>query len=283
MRTLSPLRYPGGKTVLRILIKQYIDDNGPIINFIEPFAGGAGVSLWLLFNNYVKKVYINDYDFLIYKIWDAILNDTSSFIDKLVQSPVTIDEWHKQKAIIEDEDEYLNRSPLEIGFAAFFLNRCNRSGILTKVAGPIGGKNQTGPWKLDARFNKDALIKKIKEIANLRDNIYLSSLDAITFMEQVDTPLTETFFYLDPPYYSIGSELYRNYYTDIDHLNLRDCILSKTNVKWLISYDNNEFIRDIYRDQKIQEVSINHQAHIQHSSREIIITPKNVFDRKLAE
>jgi DNA adenine methylase len=282
MRTLSPLRYPGGKTAIRILIKQYVENNGPINNFVEPFAGGSGVSLWLLFNRYINKVYINDFDFLIYKIWDAILNDTNNFINKLVQSPVTIEEWHKQKAIIEDENEYINRSPLDIGFAAFFLNRCNRSGIITKVAGPIGGKKQTGKWKLDARFNKTTLIKKIIEIANHKDNIYLSNQDAIVFMEQLTIPVEETFFYLDPPYYLIGSELYRNYYNDIDHIKLRDFMVSKKNFKWLISYDNTEFIREIYRDQKIQEVAINHQAHIQHSSSEIIITPQNILDTKLA-
>jgi DNA adenine methylase len=282
MKTLSPLRYPGGKTVLRILIKQYVEDNGPIINFVEPFAGGAGVSLWLLFNNYVKKVYINDYDFLIYKIWDLILNDTNNFINKIAQSPLTIDEWHRQKAIIDDENEYLKRSSLDIGFAAFFLNRCNRSGIITKVAGPIGGKNQTGKWKLDARFNKENLIKKITEISNHRDDIYLSNHDAIEFIDKLIIPPTETFIYLDPPYYSIGSELYRNYYNDNDHIKLHDFMHNKTDLKWLISYDNNKFIRCLYQDQKIQEISLNHQAHVQHSGREIIISPKNIFDRKLA-
>ncbi|MHB0922355.1 MAG: DNA adenine methylase [Bellilinea sp.] len=273
MHTNSPLRYPGGKFAIRTLIKQHIDRNGPISIFVEPFAGGAGISLWLLLNNYVKKVLINDFDFLIYRIWDAILNNTTSFITAIVECPITLDEWHKQKEIIEDEDGYNKRTSLEIAFAAFFLNRCNRSGIITKEAGPIGGKNQTGKWKLDARFNKDGLIKKIKLIADHREDIYLTNYDAIVFLDKLTVPPAETFLYLDPPYYSIGKELYRNYFNDNDHIKLHDYILGKTNYKWLISYDNNQFIREIYWDQNIQEISINHQANIHHSEREIIITP----------
>lgn len=274
MITFSPLRYPGGKTALRMLIKQYLIENGPINYFIEPYAGGAGLSLWLLFNDLVKKIFINDYDFLVYRIWDAILNDTDNFIRKIEQTPITLNEWFKQKEIIENEGEYNNRPPIDISFAAFFLNRCNRSGIITRDAGPIGGKKQTGNWKIDARYKKNILINKIVDIAARKENIILSNADAIEYIDNLTVIPSETLIYLDPPYYEIGSELYRNYYVDQDHIKLRDYISNMTEYRWILSYDNVKFIREIYKEQNILEITLNHQAHVQHSGNEVLITPR---------
>src|SRR5690606_18341775 len=122
-------------------------------HYVEPYAGGASVALSLLFNEYVQKIHINDYDFRIYAFWECVLNQTDELCEKIIETDVTIETWEKQKEIQQAPNNYNN---LEIGFSTFFLNRTNRSGILK--AGVIGGKNQNGDWKIDARFNKEDLI-----------------------------------------------------------------------------------------------------------------------------
>ena len=67
-------------------------------------------------------------------------------------------EWEKQKRIYEN-----TRSEFLLGFATFFLNRTNYSGVIT--GGPIGGFEQKGQWKIDARFNKKSLIDRIERIS----------------------------------------------------------------------------------------------------------------------
>ncbi|MGO2346144.1 MAG: DNA adenine methylase, partial [Providencia sp.] len=147
----TPLRYPGGKGKLSYYIKSLIDENS--LNdgvYIEPYAGGAGVALELLLQEYVRHVHINDIDIAIYSFWDSILNNTENFSRLVHDTIINIENWEKQKDILLNSG---NHSTLEIGFATFFLNRTNRSGILK--AGVIGGKTQSGKWKLDVRFNKN--------------------------------------------------------------------------------------------------------------------------------
>ena len=159
-RIYSPLRYPGGKARLATFLGDVITLN-KIVNctFVEPFAGGAGAALTLLFLEKVDSIIINDFDKAIYSFWDSILLDTDSFIEKLETVDLTIHEWERQKEIYNSVDS----TKLELGFASFYLNRTNRSGIIE--GGPIGGRNQSGKWKIDARFNRINLIERIKKIS----------------------------------------------------------------------------------------------------------------------
>ena len=169
----SPLRYPGGKTKIAPLVNAIMkkaDIKDGI--YIEPFAGGCGVALALLLSDKVKHIVINDMDITIYAFWHSILNDTDEFIELIKKTQVTIEEWHKQKEIFLNKD---SNKLLELGFATFFLNRTNRSGILK--AGPIGGYNQTGNYLIDARFNKKNLIKRIERISQYKDKISLFNLE----------------------------------------------------------------------------------------------------------
>ena len=195
----SPLRYPGGKGKLshyvQLLIEYNLLTDG---HYVEPYAGGASVVLSLLFNEYVQKIHINDYDFRIYAFWDSVLNQTDELCEKIIETDITIKNWEKQKEIQQSPNNYNN---LEIGFSTFFLNRTNRSGILK--AGVIGGKNQTGDWKIDARFNKDDLIQRIKKISRYKNRISLYNLDAVDLTNRLDKELPDkTLFYFDPPYYN---------------------------------------------------------------------------------
>ena len=241
----SPLRYPGGKSRIAGFVADMIVQSGiqsPI--YIEPFAGGAGVALSLLYAGVVDEIVINDYDKAIYSVWRAILTETKKFIKLIEKTPVTIEEWRKQKAVYTNQNK---KYSLELGFATFFLNRTNRSGVLN--AGPIGGFDQKGNYKIDVRFNKLRLIEKIKRIASYKQKIHLYNHDVRTFATAfLPKYLDRAFIYFDPPYYQKGECLYKNFFNSRDHQEIHDIIVG-INAPWIVTYDNVDAIKQLYAAQ----------------------------------
>lgn len=270
----SPLRYPGGKgkiTPLINLILGRLDDT--IDTYVEPFAGGAGVALALLIENRVKNIVINDKDKAVYSFWRAILEETNAFIDKLRSTPITVDEWYRQKNI------YLNASKysLELGFSAFFLNRANRSGILSN-AGPIGGYGQSGKWKITSRFNKETLIQRIRLVAQYRKNIKFYNKDVFAFIERyVSTFSKNCFVYFDPPYYVKGKCLYYNSFLHADHERLASMIAEYVTCPWIITYDNVPEITTIYQNYHSLPFDIDYSLSRRRMGSEVIIFKERNF------
>ena len=277
----TPLRYPGGKSVLSNFLAKLIEVNGLLDGtYIEPFCGGAGAAINLLYSEHVEKIILNDADRSIYLFWKSILRNTDNFVRLIYDTPVTIDEWRKQKYIFFHRSSF---SSLQVGFATFFLNRCNRSGIL--YSGPIGGQNQSGEWKLGARFNKIDLIERIEKIALYKSRISIHNNDAIEFLTQKVSRLAKSYpkilVYLDPPYYRRGSPLYLNFYKKEDHSRLAEFIKGQLGYKWIISYNNSQEILKLYKDQVRTTFRINYFAHSHSVGQEIMIysdgcvVPKN--------
>lgn len=269
----SPLRYPGGKTFLLNYLTEIIQINSPIETYIEPFAGGAGASLGLLYQKYVKRVILNDVDEYIYRFWKSVLFDTKRLINKIRKTPINIDEWRFQREILFNAKLRRKKSDLDLGFATFYLNRCNRSGIF--MAGPIGGNSQKGKWKLDARFNKESLIERIEKIACHKKIINICNLDALHFLKKhlpkLDYNSKKTLIYLDPPYYEKGALLYRHHFSDKDHIKLNEFLKYKLKSKWILSYDDVPFINELYKDTKKNGISLNHFAYKARVGKELII------------
>lgn len=252
----SPLRYPGGKGRLGPWLAKLIQYNR--INggwYVEPYAGGAGAAIFLLTYGYVDHIVINDLDPVVYAFWWAILNDTAAFLDLVKQTPVTVETWARQKAVHASPSDY---SLTEVGFATFFLNRTNRSGILT--GGMIGGKKQDGHYTLDARFNKADLSDRIRRVSAFRKNISLYRQDAIDLITGLCLELPErSLIYLDPPYFDKGRELYRNHYKPEDHSVIASAI-NRIKTPWLVTYDNCREIRDIYQSYQYVEFSLQYST-----------------------
>lgn len=239
----SPLRYPGGKHKLYAYVSQLMIEN-KCTTYIEPFAGGSALALGLLLNGVAKKIIINDYDYTIFCFWKSILENTDAFINKMLNTQINMSEWYIQKDIRENLDSY---SELEVGFSTFFLNRTNRSGVIDK-AGPIGGYEQVGNYKIDCRFNKKELEKKIRKIAAHRDKIMVTNLEAVDFINKNILKTRNSLVFFDPPYYNKGPGLYTNFYQHGDHENLSKVILNLLkNRKWIVSYDNTNEIKSMYR------------------------------------
>lgn len=273
MRHISPLRYPGGKACLTGFLADIIDLNDLRgCNYFEPYAGGAGAALNLLKRRVVSEIYLNDADTRIFSFWLSVLNESDRFVDRVHNVPLTIEEWQRQNAICSKPDGH---PQFDVGFAAFFMNRCNRSGVLTG-SGPIGGYRQTGKWLIDARFNRDELSERVLTIKRFRDSIHINCEDAIVFLKKLlprGRGRSRVFAYLDPPYVSNGKRLYLNAYDDSDHKSLSRYMTSQKSLHWLVSYDDSELIREIYEENKVSNIPIRYTLQKKRFAQELIIAP----------
>lgn len=261
----SPLRYPGGKTSLLPFFEKIIEDHHlDKITYIEPFAGGAGAALALLLSGKVGRIVINDLDRAIYAFWKSSVFSSAKFIKKIKKTPVTVNEWKKQKAIYNDPKANL----FDLGFATFFLNRTNTSGILD--GGLIGGLKQKSKYKIDARFNKDALIERIQQIALYKNKILIFNKDGLQLIGEYLNK-KNAFIYLDPPYFEKGATLYLNHYKKEDHEALANKLNDSPDAFWLLTYDNKKEIKSLYPDRRIVNFSLNYNAYESRKGREVMI------------
>ena len=273
MEYLSPLRYPGGKAKVSDFLQKLITENALSGGYyVEPYVGGGSVALSLLFNNYVNEIFINDKDVSIYAFWYSVLYKTDELCRLISDTPIDIDTWKKLRKL---QDNKTNIDLLNLGFSTFYQNRTNRSGILK--AGVIGGLSQIGNYKMDARFNKKDLIKRIQNIAQKADKIHLTNEDAIDSIKRLSLSLPKnTLFYLDPPYYVKGKGLYMNYYTDADHCAIADSIKEIMTQKWILSYYNVPFVRNLYTAYRHKLFELNYSASNSGKGEEIMFFSDNL-------
>lgn len=271
MQYFSPLRYPGGKRKLAGFVKDAVIQNDiQGGTYVEPFAGGASVALYLLFNEYVNQIIINDIDRSIYSFWYCVINYTDDLCHRIENTDINIAEWEKQKVIQSNKEQ---ATLLDLAFSTFFLNRTNRSGIIK--GGVIGGKNQSGDWKMDVRFNKADLIERIKKIALYRDRIFLHCADAAAFVNTIQPDIDEhTLIYFDPPYYNQGSALYVNHFTHEDHRELSQYI-QQLNCKWMLTYDYTPEIVEMYRNVEKRLLTLSYTASKKTKGNEMLAFSHN--------
>lgn len=269
----SPLRYPGGKGKVSEYFKQIIKDNLLYDGiYVEPYAGGASVALSLLFNEYVSKIVINDIDKSIYGFWHSVLNKTDELCKLIKDTPLNIKCWDAQREIQKTKQRH---SLLTVGFSTFYLNRTNRSGILN--AGVIGGRDQTGNWKMDARYNRADLIKRIERAALYKNKIELHNSDAVFLIKDLRKTLpAKSLFYCDPPYYVKGEALYLNFYNHDDHKAIAAEISNVKKQRWIVTYDNVKPIRSLYSEFRKRKYSLNYSAASPSKGEEVMIFSDNL-------
>ncbi len=272
LKSYSPLRYPGGKAKLYPFIKSLIEANGlGGQTYIEPFAGGSGLALKLLFNNDVQRIIINDYDIAIYSLWYSVLNHSDELCELIDNVPISVDEWNKRKEI------YLrgsNNDIVSFGFSTLFLNRTNISGIIT--GGIIGGIEQKGSYKIDARFNKKSLKKIIRKISTKKDQIILTNMNAADFLSPDSlSSYRKVLIYCDPPYVKQGSKLYKNSFVESDHKALYEA-MNLCRRKWIVTYDICDFIATLYKNYRRSTININYSANTIRKAQEYAFFSKNL-------
>lgn len=266
----SPLRYPGGKNVLSKFIEDLVKKSclkGS--TYYELYAGGAGAGLKLLFNGTFESIVLNDADIHVYAFWKSILEQNEEFIKRIEACDINLDTWHEQRDVYAKPENF---SIIDVGFSTFFLNRCNRSGILHK-AGPIGGMEQTGTYKIGARFNKETLIQRIHKIGEWCDKIIIRNEEASLLLEEIfnHAHTNDTFVFLDPPYYKQGENLYLNYYEHNDHKDLAEILKQNLDESWFLSYDNQEEIIDLYSELRMSTYSTRYSLQDKKKASEILI------------
>lgn len=254
LRYPSPLRYPGGKGKVANFMKLILLKNGLVgARYTEPYAGGASVALSLLFEDLVADIHINDIDPAVYEFWRAVLYDTELLCKRIFETPVSVAEWKRQKAVQSANDP----DPLDLAFSTFFLNRTNRSGIIAG-GGVIGGFEQKGVWGIAARYNKLQLIQRVKKVARFQTRITLTKMDASDLLCRV--PLSHgQFIYLDPPYYRKGPMLYANFYEHHHHVSIAGS-MKKIRAPWIVSYDLAQEITNLYRWARCRKYQVTHSA-----------------------
>lgn len=278
--TSTPLRYPGGKSQLRPLIRKILGSGATNpIAYCEPYCGGAGIAIDLLVKGDVTFIYLNDADVGIYSFWRAIVEEPRRFIKKIESVDVDYATWDRFR---EDRLELYKTYEqggysFELGFITFFLNRTNRSGIID--GGCIGGKTQSSKYKIDCRFNKETLIKKIEKIGSLGSRVSVSNVDGSEYLRGHLPNLlsnqglepTHAFVYLDPPYVMQGENLYLNSMTRDSHTELANAVLGGVFDKWLLTYDDVSLVRDLYKDCDLREIGIRYSANSRKLASEVAV------------
>lgn len=253
--TSSILRYPGGKAKFAPFIAEALALNKrrPLL-FVEPFCGGASVSISLLERDAVDSVALNDSDPLISSLWQVIFSEDAFWlIDQIHSVPLTLDEWKRQKSLVPANIR-------EGALKALYLNRTSFNGILHQ-AGPIGG------WKQDkrtlgVRFNRERLATRVLQLNALKSRV---AVTAAQDWRQACLDLASkpgVFFYFDPPYYHKADQLYGHYFDTEQHTSFRD-FLVQFEAPWLLSYDDAPEVRKLYRPYKLaaRVIDATYSAH----------------------
>ena len=271
----SPLRYPGGKAPFAPFIATVMEKNALIGgHYLEPYAGGAGVALELLFAGQASHIHINDADPAIHAFWMSVTKHSEELLALLESTPITMEQWFHWRLVLREDAK---ATMVEKGFATLFLNRTNRSGILK--AGVIGGKNQDGNYKLDARFKKDVVAARIEAVAKHARNISVYCEDSLLLLKRcADFLPKQSLIYLDPPYYVKGKGLYRNYYEHDDHVAIAKKLQQKSfKWPWVVSYDNTEEICAMYKMSQSLSYGLNYTAQRRYVGNEVMFFSRNLI------
>lgn len=275
----SPLRYPGGKTQLSPFVVELVRKNnlyGGV--YAEPFTGGAGAAWRLLLNGDMTEVWLNDIDPAVFAFWDTAINRPDELCEQIQKTDVSIEEWQHQRTVLNDPQA----NPNKLAFATLFLNRTNRSGILK--GGVIGGKDQTGKYKIDCRFNRQSLIDKIQRIHLYREVVRLSRLDAEDCLRRWTNELPKrALVNIDPPYFKQGRDLYLSFYNPKDHARLAKLVRSLKK-PWMLTYDDVPEIEELYTGLPIFRKSLVYYAQVKRRASELLVlSPKLIPPSRLLD
>ena len=256
----SPLRYPGGKTWLIPHIRAWLGamDPGPRL-LIEPFAGGAIVSLTAVMENLVERCLLAELDRDVAAFWYAALRHGRELCD-------LIDSFEPTRRAVESIAQAEPDQPLERGFRTLVLNRTRRGGILAPGAS-LSRAGESGKG-VASRWYPQTLMSRLHRIGAYADRIDFRETDGMRLLEKhAGTP--DSVVFADPPYTAGGKRAGRRLYTHhrIDHPRLFQ-LLADTRADFMLTYDYAPEIADLIH---------------QHGFHAVQVTMKNTHHARLPE
>lgn len=263
---ISPLRYPGGKSSLYLPLRDMLRANGLTSGvYVEPYAGGAGAAVSLLVTGQVQQIVINDLDPAIFAFWRAVVGEPKEFSRLIESACLNLTEWARQREIymMADRDDHM-----KLGFATFYLNRTNRSGTLN--GGVIGGRNQLGRYKIDARFNKPELAERVRLIGMHANRITIRNQDGLMIIDEFARE-PGALIYADPPYFDRSGSLYLNSFKEQDHVALASKLNALRDAKWLLTYDDVPQVHQLYAQRRRDFIKLNYSAHRVVKAQEVMV------------
>jgi DNA adenine methylase len=230
----SPFRYPGGKTWLIPVVRQWLRQApAPPSLLVEPFVGGGVVSLTAAFEALVGRVIMSEIDPEIAAVWEVLLSaDNQQLAEQVLRFDLT-------PANAQDALQVQTPTLLQQAFCTILKNRIQHGGIITKGSGWIkNGENGKG---LASRWYPKTLYNRITAIQFVREKIKFYRQDAFEIIEKyADYP--EAYFFIAPPYAAAGKRLYT--FHQIDHERLFQT-LSTIKGRFMLTYDDAPEVRNL--------------------------------------
>lgn len=264
------LRYPGSKRKLVKTISKFLEKLNKNCNtYIEPFLGAGFVAANWLQDHQYDYTFLNDKDEDIAGIFNVIIRWPGELIKEIEQFTPSVESFYAFKAA---------RSfyPVKRALETIALHQMSYSGLGKMAAGPIGGKKQNGSYKVDCRWNAKKLAAMILKWHDILKRAYCISSNDFAQVLSLEGNIPTALMYLDPPYYEKGKELYQYSFSEADHQRLFES-LNVTRAKWLLSYDDHDFIRRLYRDYYMHEIEASYTIKTHRKKKELLISNYNIF------
>ncbi len=228
----SPLRYPGGKSRAVGRILSLLPN---FAEYREPFIGGGSVFFALKSQYPKRKYWINDLYRELINFWLFTRDDIAGIIEQIYLWRNSYSEGKKlHKFLVENMHLFSDK---EQSAAFFIFNRITFSGTTES-----GGYSEQA---FHGRFTESS-IARLEEAAKILLETKISNLD---YAEATLSPGNDVVIFLDPPYYSAEkSRLYGkngSLHAGFDHQRFAN-IMRQCPHKWLVTYDDSEYIRELF-------------------------------------
>lgn len=257
----SPFRYAGGKTWLIPAVRKWLKQSDQAVSLlIEPFAGGGIVSLTAAFEKLANEIIMVELDNEVYAVWETILSENNKWLgDRIFQFELTVENINAE---LSKED----KSVKDIAFCTILKNRTYHGGILAKGAGFLkAGENGKG---IASRWYPKTLRDRIIAIDYVKNKIKAIEGNAFDILNKYKNDQDACFF-IDPPYSVAGKRLYTHY--EIDHELLFKNV-SELQGKFLLTYDNSEYIRNLAGKYGLELATIRMKTTLHYEKEELLIS-----------
>jgi DNA adenine methylase len=282
---VSPLRYPGGKRKLAPYVAAAVEEAGAKRLLVEPFSGGASISISLLEAGTVDTVGLCDADILVASFWQTVFSTDATILADLVRNAtVNVDEWRRMR-------ECRPEKRIDLAFKCVYLNRTSFSGSIHPYAGPMGGWNQTSNNPIGSRFNQPKIADRIEALAARRDQVafvehasYSDVLQRARGGRSWPATASDTFWYFDPPFFAKAGRLYAHHFDAAAHQALAD-ELEEVPGSWILSYDDHPEATRLYGDHPgFGKVALQYTARVgsgRENKAEVVVS--EIYRRKGGE